>query len=109
MDAFHWETVPPVKVHPGITRQQIDATSCTIVRYLYAPDARFPEHTHEQEQVTIVLRGPIHFTVEGVTKLYHPGDVLIIPPNAVHSARAPKEQAAETIIVIAPARRAEPV
>lgn len=109
MDAFHWETVPPVKVHPGVTRQQIDATNCTIVRYLYAPGAQFPEHTHEQEQVTIVLRGPIQFTVEGVSKLYHPGEILIIPPNAVHAARAATEQAAEIIAVIAPARRGEPV
>ncbi len=102
--AYHWETVPPEKVHPGITRQQIDGEHVTVVRYQYAPGSVYPEHSHPEEQVSIVIRGPVRVTVADVTKSFWPGDVVVIPGAAPHAIHAPENTPAETITVIAPAR-----
>jgi len=35
-----------------------------------------------------VMEGEFQFTLEGDTKVYHPGDIVIIPPNKLHSGKA---------------------
>ena len=58
-----WADLPTEAVATGIWRQEIHADRQTMVRYLYDPGSVFPTHAHPQEQVTVVLRGRIAFTV----------------------------------------------
>ncbi len=52
-----------------------------------APDTQFPEHSHEAEQITLVLEGELTFTYEGKTVTLKPGEVIAIPSNVKHSAK----------------------
>jgi len=50
--------------------------------------AALPEHHHPQTQITNIISGEFEMTVNGETKLCKAGDVVVIPGNAPHSARA---------------------
>lgn len=50
--------------------------------------AKVPEHAHINEQVMQVLEGNFEFTLDGITKTYEPGDLVIIPPQVLHSGLA---------------------
>jgi len=46
-----------------------------------------PEHQHAQEQVVNVLEGELELVLDGVPHRLRPGDVLVVPSGARHSAR----------------------
>lgn len=46
----------------------------------------FPEHSHEAEQITLILEGELTFTYGGKTNTLKVGDVIAIPSNVIHSA-----------------------
>lgn len=50
------------------------------------PNTVFPEHSHEAEQITMVLEGELTFAYDGKEVILESGDVIAIPSNAVHSA-----------------------
>ena len=50
--------------------------------------ATVPEHSHKNEQIMQVLEGTFEFTVNGLTKLCKPDDLVVIPPFATHSGKA---------------------
>jgi quercetin dioxygenase-like cupin family protein len=52
-----------------------------------APNTQFPEHSHEAEQITLVLEGELTFAYEGITVTLRPGEVIAIPSNVKHSAQ----------------------
>lgn len=56
-----------------------------------ARGAVVPAHKHLAEQITMVLSGAIEFTIAGSKTTVRAGEVLIIPPNVVHSAVALEE------------------
>ena len=51
-----------------------------------APNARYPNHTHEVETAHIILNGEMILTMDGVTRTYREGERCDVPANAVHSA-----------------------
>jgi quercetin dioxygenase-like cupin family protein len=50
--------------------------------------AILPEHFHVHEQVTNMIEGQLEMTVNGDTKVCSGGDMVVIPSNVPHSARA---------------------
>jgi N-acetylglutamate synthase-like GNAT family acetyltransferase len=50
------------------------------------PNTKFPEHSHEAEQITMVLEGELTFVYDGKEVVLKGGDVIAIPANVVHSA-----------------------
>lgn len=57
-----------------------------ICRFRFAPLLVTPQHTHPHEQMSIVVRGPVRFLVEGAERIALPGDVLHFPSNCLHGA-----------------------
>ena len=52
-----------------------------------APNTQFPDHSHEAEQITLILEGELTFAYEGKTVTLKPGEVIAIPSNVKHSAK----------------------
>jgi quercetin dioxygenase-like cupin family protein len=67
------------------------------------PGAIVAEHSHDNEQLGIVLRGTIDFRVGGERRELGPGGTWCIPPNTPHEATAGPEGAV-VIDVFAPTR-----
>lgn len=59
-----------------------------LARVLLKKGCVVPMHSHENEQVTYVLEGALHFTVGGEEVTVHSGEVLCIPPHVPHEATA---------------------
>ena len=49
------------------------------------PRSRFEPHSHESEQITMVLTGELFFEVQGVVHCIRPGEVIAIPSSLPHS------------------------
>jgi quercetin dioxygenase-like cupin family protein len=62
-----------------------------------------PEHSHENEQLGLVLRGSVRFRVGDETRELGPGDTWTIPSNVPHEVEVGPD-GAEVIDVFAPVR-----
>ncbi len=49
------------------------------------PDTQFPAHSHEAEQITLVLEGELAFAFADGTVTLKPGDCIAVPSHAIHS------------------------
>ena len=81
-----WDRVPTEQPSPGICRQMVVGENVMMVRFTFEPFLVTPEHTHPHEQMTIVVKGKVKFTIEGEIKIVSPGDVLHFPPHNRHGA-----------------------
>ena len=81
-----WEKVPSEQPSPGIHRQMVVGENFMVVRFTFDPFLVTPEHTHPHEQMTLVIKGKVKFTIEGETKIVSAGDVLHFPPHNRHGA-----------------------
>lgn len=52
-----------------------------------APGQRWEDFRHATDELVMVLEGQMEFEVEGTIKHPSPGEELLIPAGAVHSAR----------------------
>lgn len=106
--ALRWDTIPTEEVYPGITRQVVQGTQQTLVRYVYQPGSVFPEHHHPQEQITAILSGWIEFDVAGQRQIFGPGEVALIPGGIPHGARVVGDAVVETLNNLSPRREEGP-
>ena len=49
-------------------------------------NSRFEAHSHESEQITMVLEGELFFEVDGEVICVGPGEVIAIPSMEPHAA-----------------------
>ncbi len=71
---------------PGATMWAVALERAMLTYFELAPETEFPEHSHEAEQITLVLEGELTFRYEGNVTILKPGDVVAVPSNVVHSA-----------------------
>ena len=86
----HYPDVPELELNPG-SMSHIVATESVMLSFLtQEPNAYFPPHRHEAEQLMIVVDGAQDEIVEG--KLYHleKGDVIMLPSNIEHGGYIPE-------------------
>ncbi|MGE5358543.1 MAG: cupin domain-containing protein [Bacteroidales bacterium] len=81
-----WAEVPVQLVAEGIERQMVWGEQLMVCRLRFAPGVVTPVHTHPHEQVTLVERGRVRFTVDGQDRVAVAGDVLHFPSNLSHGA-----------------------
>ncbi len=81
-----WRTVPAEPVGDGIERQMIWGERLMVCRLRFAPHTITAVHTHPHEQITIVDRGRVEFTIAGKKRIVSAGDVLHFPSGVEHGA-----------------------
>lgn len=106
MRLINWDQIPPRAPRPGIATRRFDSDGMTIVRYEFQPGASFPRHSHPEEQVVIVLRGRVTFTVDGHPLELGPGDICHVGAHVPHGATAGPEPV-EFLNLLSPRRTAE--
>jgi quercetin dioxygenase-like cupin family protein len=90
-------------VWDGVHARTIEGERCAFAVVELDPGAVVPEHSHEHEQLGIVLDGSVSFRIEDETRELRTGGTWRIPPNAPHEVHAGPEGAV-VIDVFAPAR-----
>jgi quercetin dioxygenase-like cupin family protein len=99
-----WDTVAPFAPHPGVEARRFDSDGVTVIRYELQEGARYPLHTHVQEQYFQVISGHPTAIADGEAVPLAPGDLLLIPAGVPHGARSERGKA--VFLSISP-RRAE--
>ena len=85
---LRWDEVEEEKLNDKITRKLAVGQNEMVGRLRLAKGATVPPHKHLAEQITMVMSGALRFTIGGKDIEVRAGDVLVIPPNVVHSAVA---------------------
>lgn len=86
-----------------VRARRIQGETITLAVVELAPNAIVPEHRHVAEQLGIVLRGLMHFTLDGETRDLGPGGTWRITSNRPHNVQAGPEGAV-VIDVFSPVR-----
>lgn len=81
-----WDRIPVEQVGDGIERQMIWGERLMVCRLRIAPGVITAVHSHPHEQITIVERGRVVFTIDGRTRTAAAGDILHFPPHLQHGA-----------------------
>lgn len=76
-----------VVMSPLATPEQ-GAQEAILLRGRVAPGLEFPAHSHDRQEVLVFLAGSARGMVGETEYDIHAGDVLLIPPHAVHSFQA---------------------
>ena len=83
---IQWDRVPADHPQAGIERRMIWGERLMICRLVIAPHTVTAVHSHPHEQMTIVERGKVRFSIDGQDHIAVAGDVLHFPPNLRHGA-----------------------
>ena len=76
------------EIIPGYHGKLIHAKNMSIAFWDVDEGAVVPEHSHINEQIMQVLEGRFEFTLGKETKVYQPGEIVIIPSQVTHSGKA---------------------
>jgi quercetin dioxygenase-like cupin family protein len=81
-----WSKIPVEQLEEGVERQMVIGENLMICRLRLAPHIVTPAHDHPHEQMTLVERGRVLFTIGNEQCVVQAGDVLHFPPGAWHGA-----------------------
>ncbi len=81
-----WSRIPVEHLEAGIERQMIVGDKLMICRLRFAPRIVTPPHDHPHEQMTIVERGRVLFTIGDEERIAQAGDILHFPSHSWHGA-----------------------
>ena len=94
MSAFdELAAIPPQEIIGGLLARVVHADRITLAVVEIEPDAELPEHSHENEQLGLVLSGSVTFRVGEEARSLGPGGIWRIPANTSHFLRASHEGA----------------
>jgi quercetin dioxygenase-like cupin family protein len=89
---FHrWEDLPKEKLNDLLDRRLVTGERIMLAHVYLKKGCVVPKHFHENEQLTYVLEGALHFWLgENGEKeqVVRSGEVLVIPSNLPHKAEA---------------------
>jgi quercetin dioxygenase-like cupin family protein len=83
-----WEEVKLEKLSEGLTRKLIYGDRVMVAEVRLKKGTVVPEHHHESEQLTWIMKGGLLFEIDGKEITVKEGEVLVIPSNKPHKATA---------------------
>ena len=82
------EDITSKEIMPGYHGKLVHGEKISWAFWTVEEGAEVPEHHHHHEQIMHVVEGDFEFTLAGKTKVYKPGDVVLIPSNTPHGGKA---------------------
>jgi len=86
-----WDDMPIEEVKPDLGRRIISGERMMIAHVYLKKDSVVPWHSHDNEQLTYILKGALKFWLgdNGEQEvIVHAGEVLVIPSHLPHKAVA---------------------
>ena len=100
---YAWAQIPPEQLNPLLTRQFITGEQAMVARIMLKAGSVVPEHSHHNEQISLIMSGALEFTFGDQVLVARAGNVVVIPGHVPHSARALEDT--ENIDLFAPPRQ----
>lgn len=88
MALFDWNLVAEEQMNARVSRKAIHTENMTIARIHLQVHAVVAEHSHMNEQVTMIERGALKFFIHGGETIVRAGETLTIAPNVPHGVAA---------------------
>jgi quercetin dioxygenase-like cupin family protein len=88
MPHYQWDKVEKETLNPFLERQVIHADTMTVARMYLRKGCVVAEHSHHNEQISMVEQGSAKFILAGAERVLSAGDVVLIPPGVPHSVEA---------------------
>ena len=93
----------PLPIWNGVLSRAVQGSNITMAVVELDPNSVVPEHRHPNEQIGIVLKGSMTFTIGGEEQKVAAGDTYNIPGNVPHGVVTGPEGAV-VIDVFSPVR-----
>jgi quercetin dioxygenase-like cupin family protein len=84
----HARTIRPQRIWDGVTSRAVHGEKVTLSLIELDPGAAVPEHSHENEQLGILIQGSLTFRIGGETGEVVPGGTWCILAQVPHSVIA---------------------
>ena len=97
--------LPTVEIVPGLVFRPVLGERLLVNFVRFEPNTEAPVHTHDEEQVVVVLEGEIEFDVDGDVRTLRPGQAIHLPAHVPHGART-LESSCYEMDIFAPPRAA---
>ena len=91
---YRWNEVEKEQVNPFMIRQTIHGQTMTVARIELRKGCSVPEHSHHNEQITMLEKGRMKFVLGGQEVMLEAGETLYIPAHLPHSAEAVEDATA---------------
>ena len=88
MHSINLKELKEFELFPGYFAKLIHSKNMTIANFRIIAGSEVPEHSHPHEQVCRVIEGDFELTVNGKKYKMNENTIVIIPSNAIHSAKA---------------------
>lgn len=88
MQLYEWTQIEKEQLNPRAARQVIHGDTMTVARLYLVKGCFVPEHSHHNEQISMLEAGSLRFVIGGKEQIVKAGEVLRIPPHIPHSAEA---------------------
>ena len=74
----------PLPIWDGVLGRHVEGANITLAVVELEPNSVVPEHQHANEQLGLVLKGTMVFTIGGERRELGPGDTYVIRGNVPH-------------------------
>ena len=88
---FRWDDIPKERLSDLLDRRLVTGERLMLAHVYLKKGCLVPRHSHENEQITYILEGALHFWLgedEKEEVVVRAGEVLTLPPNLPHKALA---------------------
>jgi quercetin dioxygenase-like cupin family protein len=89
--SYRWDEMPKERVSDLLERRLVTSERMMLAHVYLEKGCIVPKHSHENEQITYILEGALHFWIgdDGAEEvIVRAGEVLVIPSNVPHKAEA---------------------
>lgn len=98
-DSLHFIDTPGGNAGVAVATRGRGASEVSVIRQKQEPGGFNPVHTHDREEVLIMLSGTIEVVVTGDAQVLQVGDAVIIPAHTDHQLRNTGPEPAEWLLV----------
>ena len=94
---YDWSQVRKEQLNPEVARQVIHGEKMTVARFFLKRGAVVPEHSHDNEEITVLEQGRVRLFISGEEQLAVAGQAIprlrlwekILRPGSGRGLRAP--------------------
>lgn len=98
-DALRFIETPGGNAGCGVATPTHGASEVSVIRQRQIPGGTNPAHTHDREEVMVVLTGAVTVTVAGEPRALSAGDTVIVPARTPHQVENSGADPAEWLLV----------
>jgi mannose-6-phosphate isomerase-like protein (cupin superfamily) len=104
MKAVKWDDIPDEAVRPGVRRRGFGTRDVMLVMNECRPGMDVRPHSHEFDQIAMIVSGTAVYHVGDVDNEVGPGSIMHIPAGVEHYIEPTGSEPVMNLDVFAPAR-----